>query len=194
MTSDPIWKVFVPCDVFKQPNSYLIGQVTKENQSYYITASSCDFSAANQLPGHDLIGFWSGEETETPKSRTNKRHENWINVWKDENADIQCEVFSNTTTCQCTLFIYKPSDLLRSETLRQKAAGLYEENDCVTSLVRILHRTNSCLSGYEIANNITVYISMSKVNCISQWMFMFLTCFVNFIYLPLKICHLPMQR
>jgi hypothetical protein len=194
MTNDQIWKVFVPCDVLSQPESYLIGHVKKETQSVYITASSCDASAANQLPEHQLIGYWYGEGEDVSKNRTDTMLEQWINIWKDKSAIVHCEGISHRTACQCTVFIYRPSDLLESEILKKTVVESSEQNDSITSLVRILHSTNSCLCGYEISDNVTVYTFMSRTTCFSQWMFTFLTSFVYLIYLPFIICLLPMQR
>ncbi|XP_045213824.2 phosphatidylinositol N-acetylglucosaminyltransferase subunit Q-like isoform X2 [Mercenaria mercenaria] len=194
MTSNHIWKVFAPYDVFSQPEAYLIGHVTTDSQSIYITASSHDVSAANQLPDMQLIGYWSRFKNRISKRRSPVKLEQWISVWKDENADIHCEVINDAETFQCTLLIYNPSDVFKSEILKQKNVDACEQNDNITSLVRILHATNSNLCDLEVTEGITVYTSASKRHGINQLVVWFLMFMVNFIYLPFRICSYSIQR
>lgn len=190
-----VWKVFAPYELFNEPTSYLIGHVVTDNQSVYITASSHDTATANQLPSDlQVLGYWSRDENGNTSEKPHGKQEHWIKVWLDNGADIRCSVFEKRDSCLCTLIIYSPLDMLQSEMLKQRLEESSQQYDNITSLVRILHITNSCLSDYEVKDGVTMYTRLTNQSITRQTITWFFMLIVTLIYIPFRICGLGIGR
>lgn len=134
-----VWKVFIPHDLLIQPDCFLIGHVSLNNQSVYITAS-CQDVAEVQSSSSDFLGLWRNN-TKFEQNQINSSSSVWIKVWTDLNQTVCCSVFIDRSKVSCTCIIYNPKDLLQSSVLTHGLDSVQTEEDNISSLISVLNST-----------------------------------------------------
>ena len=141
-----VWKVFVPCDLLIQSeDSFLLGHVSCNHQSIYITASCEDVSEV-QNSSLELIGQWKNEIS-SKQNQINCSKSAWINLWTDLHQSVHCSVFIDKSKVSCTIIIYNPKDLLNSSVLTRHVDHFRGEGDSTVCLVNILKSVQVLDSG-----------------------------------------------
>ena len=192
-----VWKVFVPCDLFIQPDCFLLGHVSQTNQSVYITASCQNVAEVHSSP-LDFLGVWRCR-TSLEQNQTINSSSVWTKVWTDINQNVHCSVFIYKSKIPCTCILFNPKDLLQSSVLTHaldpcefkenntssERNSSSSERDNISSLISVLQSTNV---SRDLKKPVVIeyFRSHEEGKSILDYVIWFLLWTVASIYLPFR--------
>lgn len=195
MMAVEMWKVYIPYELFIQPESFLLGHVNTNNKSVYITAASCDISVPNPVSEQlNLLGKWT--ESNFAHKPVSRKNSVWINLSKNENVDIVCDAYENGVSKRCICIIYKPTEILKSAVLRQRSESLLETSDNIVSLVKALRASEHVFSDFEAHEGSTVFCWRPKQSALLDHGLKMLLMLLYAIHFPFRRFRnrLPVER